>query len=126
MRITLCGSTRFLDLFLQANIELTKQGHTVYTISMALPKSESGEEPGELQQVKENLDLVHLDKILNSDAIVVLGKVEGQPYIGASTRREIVWAQMHNKQVFFGLEDFSDPGFSSNLMRPTVIEGSLE
>ncbi len=47
---------------------------------------------------KVTLDLVHLDKILNSDAVVVIN-VGG--YIGFSTKREIEWARMKEKAVFW-------------------------
>lgn len=90
--VCLCGSTRFLDEFQEANIELTKLGLTVITISMAMPKQEvSDHEKG----LKHLLDLVHLNKILRSDAIVVVG----DGYIGESTAREILWADMQGKKI---------------------------
>lgn len=104
MRITLCGSTRFKQEYQEANTRLSRAGHVVYTISWA-KEDESAANPKMDRVTKENLDLVHLAKILNSDAIVVVGRDEnGQPYIGESTRREIVWAQMHGKSVYFGVE----------------------
>lgn len=104
MRITLCGSTRFKDLYIQANTELSKLGHVVYSIAWA--KEDQTQSSPEDLIIKENLDLVHLAKILNSDCIIVLGQVDGKPYIGSSTRREIVWAQMHGKTVCYSLEWF--------------------
>lgn len=107
MRITLCGSTRFKKEYQEANTRLSMAGHVVYTIAWA-KEDESAATPGEKMDpiIKENLDLVHLAKILNSDAVVLVGEVDGKPYIGASTRREIVWAQMNGKSVYFGLTDF--------------------
>lgn len=107
MRITLCGSTRFKKEYQEANTRLSQAGHVVYTIAWA-KEDESAATPGEKMDriTKENLDLVHLAKILNSDAIVIVGTVEDPkthnqvPYIGESTRREIVWAQMNGKQVY--------------------------
>lgn len=91
--VCLCGSTRFLNEFQEANIELTKLGLTVITISMAMPKQpENDKEDG----LKHLLDLVHLNKILKSDAIVVVG----DGYIGESTAREILWATMQGKKIF--------------------------
>lgn len=88
--VCLCGSTRFLDDFHTANVELTKRAFSVITISMALPKG-ADENPG----LKMLLDLVHLNKILRSDAIFVVG----DGYVGQSTAREIIWADMHDKTV---------------------------
>lgn len=106
MRITLCGSTRFKREYQEANTRLSQAGHIVYTIAWA-KEDESAATPGTKMDpiTKENLDLVHLGKILNSDAILVIGKkVDGTPYIGESTRREIAWAQMYGKSVYYHLE----------------------
>lgn len=102
MKITLCGSTRFKDEFVRYNTELSLRGHIVYSIAWA-KEDESSATPGVKmdEKVKQNLYLVHLGKILNSDAIVVVS--DGSNYVGDSTRREIVWAQMNGKMVFWGL-----------------------
>ena len=91
--VCLCGSTRFLAEFQEANIELSKRGLSVVTISMALPKNQQGTE--DEAALKELLDLVHLNKILRADAVFVVGN----GYIGRSTAREILWAEMHGKPV---------------------------
>jgi hypothetical protein len=91
--VCLCGSTRFIDDFNRANVELTKRGLSVITISMALPKNEQGSE--DEAGLKKFLDLVHLNKILRADAIFVVGN----GYIGESTAREILWAEMHGKPI---------------------------
>ena len=91
--VCLCGSTRFLDQFQQANVELSKRGLSVITISMSLPKNEQGSE--DEAALKELLDLVHLNKIMRSDAVFVVG----DGYIGRSTAREILWAEMQGKPV---------------------------
>lgn len=104
MRITLCGSTRFKKEYQEANERLTLMGHTVYTVTMfnrATPEEAAqGKYEGVTKEQKDMLDLVHLDKILNSDAIYVVSDETG--YIGDSTRREICWARMHNKSIFSG------------------------
>lgn len=108
MKITLCGSTRFKKEYQEANTRLSQAGHVVYSIAWA-KEDESSATPGvRMDRVtKENLDLVHLAKILNSDAILVVGKTEGgEPYVGESTRREIFWARMNSKSVFFDLDGF--------------------
>ncbi len=94
MKITLCGSMRFADLFHDWNGKLSKAGHAVYAPAMS-PSLVTVEQ-------KEILDLVHLIKIEESDAIFVLdGKVDGASYIGDSTRREIAWARLKGKAVFW-------------------------
>src|SRR3979409_785318 len=91
--IGLGGRSRFLTNFEEANIELTKRGFSIITISMTLPKNEQGRQ--EDQALKELLDLVHLNKILRADAVFVVG----DGYIGFSTAREILWADMQGKVV---------------------------
>jgi hypothetical protein len=101
MKLTLCGSTRFKADFDSWNHQLALSGHTVYSLSLfAREASDEGKEgnPTITEDEKIILDLVHLDKILNSDAIVVID-VDG--YVGFSTKREIRWARMQNKLVYW-------------------------
>src|SRR5262245_27819889 len=91
--VCLCGSTRFLTDFGIANRELSCRGLSVISISLALPKNDQGTE--EEQGLKDLLDLVHLNKILRADAIFVVGN----GYIGHSTAREILWADMQGKHI---------------------------
>ncbi len=91
--VCLCGSTKFIDAFNKANIELTKRGLTVITISMCLPRNEQDNQEDE--SLKELLDLVHLNKIMKADAVFIVGT----GYFGRSTAREILWAEMHGKPV---------------------------
>ena len=91
--VCLCGSTKFLDAFQRANIELTKRGLSVVTISMCLPRN--AQDNQEDAALKELLDLVHFNKILRADAVFVVG----DGYIGRSTAREILWAEMQGKPV---------------------------
>jgi hypothetical protein len=110
MRVTLCGSTRFKEQFEEWNHKLALAGHTVYSLSMfAREASDVGKESLHTinEQEKITLDLVHLDKIINSDAIVVID-VEG--YTGFSTKREIQWARMQNKKVFWITPWVGKPG----------------
>lgn len=102
MKITLCGSTRFKDQFEATNKALSKKGHIVYSVSSY---GHSGDTLTDSE--KELLDLVHFRKIIESDAIFVVG-LQGGPfpegervlYVGDSTRREIAWAKMWGKRIF--------------------------
>jgi hypothetical protein len=97
MRITLCGSAKFEDAFHEWNEKLTLAGHIVYDLAVH-PSIKGGEKNWYDEDTKIRLDLAHLGKILNSDAIVVLN-VEG--YFGDSTKREIAWAKMNGKGIFW-------------------------
>lgn len=109
--ICLCGSTRFLAQFDEANRELSKRGLSVVSISMCLPKNKQGNENDEA--LKELLDLVHLNKIMRSDAIFVVG----DGYIGRSTAREILWAEMHGKPVIQQAETHGNWGMAAHCLR---------
>lgn len=91
--VCLCGSTRFIEDFHAANVNLTQRGLSVITISMALPKNQQGEETE--VALKKYLDLVHLHKIMRSDAVFVIGP----GYFGESTAREILWAELLGRPV---------------------------
>ena len=91
--ITLCGSTRFKEEFLQAQKELTLQGNIVISVGLF---GHSGDEEVWNDGVKEMLDDMHLRKIDMADEIFVVN-VGG--YIGESTRREIAYAEAHGKKV---------------------------
>lgn len=104
MRITLCGSTRFEPLFHEWNHKLACAGHTVYSLSLfGREAKDVGKDDKKTVTEEEKivLDLVHLDKILNSDAIVV---IDYEGYIGFSTSREIKWARMQDKRVYYMTE----------------------
>lgn len=99
MRITLCGSARFEQQFHEWNEKLTLAGHIVYDLSVH--QSLKGNKDWYNEETKIKLDLAHLGKILHSDAIVVL---DVNAYTGFSTKREIQWARMCDKEVYW-LED---------------------
>jgi hypothetical protein len=92
MKITLCGSTKFADEFRDANLRLSKAGHVVYSVAGF---GHSGDNL--TSEEKQNLDMVHLRKIDNSDAIWIVHS----EYIGESTQREILYAANHDKLIMF-------------------------
>ena len=91
--ITLCGSTRFKDAFMEAQKRLTLERNIV--ISVGLFGHSGDDEVWEnmdertLTETKEMLDNMHKRKIDMSDEIFVIN-VSG--YIGESTRSEIAYA----------------------------------
>lgn len=84
--ITLCGSTRFKDLFLEAAHDLTLQGWIVL-----MPGVFGHADNFEwTEETKQKLDELHLEKIRMSNAVFLLNK---GGYIGESTKREIEYAE---------------------------------
>lgn len=99
--ICLCGSTRFTELMLVKQWELTKQGCVVLSWC-ALPDSYfQGEDKthiGDQEGVKEIVDEVHLRKIDLADEVLILN-VGG--YIGESTQNELNYAKKQGKIIKF-------------------------
>ncbi|MGP1476623.1 MAG: hypothetical protein ACTTJK_04050 [Phocaeicola sp.] len=93
--ITLCGSTRFKDEFMEAQKDLTLSGNIVITVGLF---GHSGDEEVWKPGVKEMLDDMHLRKIDLADEIFVIN-VNG--YIGESTKREIAYAKSAGKKVSY-------------------------
>ena len=108
--ITLCGSTRFKDQFLEAQKRLTLEGNIVISVGLFGHSGDSevweNMDEGTLTAVKAMLDDMHKAKIDMSDEIFVIN-VDG--YIGDSTRSEIEYAKMTGKTVRF-LEPIVDIG----------------
>lgn len=97
--VCLCGSTKFKDKFVEANMQETLAGRIVVTIGCDLKSDQelfAGLTPDELRDVKEGLDILHYCKIDLADEILVLN-VDG--YIGDSTRREILYAKAKGKTI---------------------------
>ena len=91
--ITLCGSTRFKDEFLEAQKRLTLEGNIVISVGLF---GHSGDDVVWTEGVKDMLDRQHLAKIDLADEIFVIN-VDG--YIGDSTRREIAYAEFKGKII---------------------------
>jgi hypothetical protein len=89
--ICLCGSTRFMTEFYDANMRETLAGNVVLSVGMS---SHGDCKPTEEQ--KAMLDELHLRKIDMANEVLVLN-VGG--YVGESTRREIEYATAHGKLV---------------------------
>ena len=100
--ITLCGSTRFKNEFLEAQKRLTLEGNVVITVGLF---GHSGDDVVWTEGVKDMLDRQHLAKIDLADEIFVIN-VGG--YIGDSTRREIAYAEYKGKTITY-LEDGRKP-----------------
>ena len=93
--ITLCGSTRFKEQFLEAQKRLTLAGNIVISVGLF---GHSGDNEVWSDGTKEMLDDMHKRKIDMADAIYVIN-VDG--YIGESTRSEIEYAKKNGKEVLY-------------------------
>src|SRR5215813_1897283 len=89
--VCLCGSTRFMEAFQEANLRETLARNIVLSVGC---NTKSDESLGLLAAVKVRLDELHKRKIDLADEILVLN-VGG--YIGESTLSEIKYAQEHEK-----------------------------
>ena len=98
--VTLCGSTRFKDQFMEAQKRLTLEGKIVISVGLFGHSGDSevwdGMDEGTLTKTKEMLDDMHKRKIDMADSIYVIN-VGG--YIGDSTCSEIAYAIEHGKKV---------------------------
>jgi len=100
--ITLCGSTRFKDEFMEAQKRLTLEGNIVISVGLFGQAGDSevweNMDEGTLTATKEMLDDMHKRKIDMADEIYVIN-VGG--YIGESTRSEIEYAKETEKTVHY-------------------------
>ena len=93
--ITICGSTRFKEQFLEAQKRLTLEGNIVISVGLF---GHSGDAEVWTAGTKEMLEDMHKRKIDMADAIYVIN-VGG--YIGSSTRSEIEYAIKNGKEVLY-------------------------
>ena len=100
--VTLCGSTRFKEQFMEAQKRLTLEGNIVISVGLFGHAGDQevwdGMDEGTLSKTKEMLDDMHKRKIDMADEIYVIN-VGG--YIGDSTRSEIRYAEAHGKPVWY-------------------------
>ena len=98
--VTLCGSTRFKDEFMEVQKKLTLEGYIVISVGVF---GHSGDEEvwenmdeGTLTKTKEMLDDMHKSKIDMADEIFVINVGDS---IGDSTKSEIAYAQARGMRV---------------------------
>lgn len=98
--VTLCGSTRFKDEFMEVQKKLTLEGNIVISVGLFGHSGDQevwdGMDEGTLSKTKKMLDDMHKRKIDMADYIYVIN-VGG--YIGESTKSEIDYAELHDKTV---------------------------
>lgn len=93
--ITLCGSTKFKELFIAEAKRLTLEGNIVISVGLF---GHSGDNEVWENNTKQMLDDIHKEKIRMSDAIYVINP---NGYIGESTMSEIKYATLLNKEIMY-------------------------
>lgn len=98
--ITLCGSTRFKDEFMESQKRLTLEENIVISVGLFGHAGDAevweNMDEGTLTKTKEMLDDMHKRKIDMADEIYVIN-VGG--YIGSSTKSEIEYAKATGKGI---------------------------
>lgn len=97
--VCLCGSTRFIEDFDQANFVETLKGRIVLSVGCVTSGDDDllADSTPEMQQaIKAALDELHLRKIDLADEVLVINRND---YIGPSTRAEINYALAYGKPI---------------------------
>ena len=102
--ITLCGSSRFVDIMAVIAWKFERDQHVIVMGLHLLPQWYAEDIPdhiAEHQGCAKEMDELHLRKIDISDEIFV---VNFGGYIGDSTRKEIKYAEKHGKRITYLME----------------------
>lgn len=94
--VTLCGSSKFKDAFIDITKELSLAGAVVISLGL-FGHADNLFDEEITPEIKAMLDSAHRQKIDMSDAIYVINVDD---YIGASTSIEIEYARDKNKKIF--------------------------
>lgn len=99
--VCLCGSTRFMEAYHEANRRFSLAGCIVLSVEISTYDGSTDPQRANPEQ-KALLDNLHNRKIDIADFIYVLD-VDG--YIGESTRNEIAYARLTHKPVRYLTDD---------------------
>lgn len=141
MKVALCGSLSFVEEINKIKYQLKAKGHGVI-LPPALEKLslKNADDVAKLKNDKKRYYRIkphymkdYFDKILNSDAILVVNLEKNgiKNYIGGNTFAEIMFAFYYNKKVFFlnpipRNEKFSFIIEEIEGVKPIVINGNLD
>ena len=98
--VCLCGSTRFKDLFIEANFACTTSGYIVLTIGCDMREDWElfNLNSSKFRRTKWELDQLHFRKIELADIVVILNE---NNYIGLSVCDELLYAIALKKKIAF-------------------------
>jgi len=123
---------KFNDQFLELEKQLTALGHSIL-MPVAVPGVDYWSEDGtSRQEAKKGLRLVekHLDKINESDAILVANYTKGdaENYIGANSFLEMGYAKYKGKKIFLlnPLPNQKYIGDELVSFEPIILHGDLD
>jgi len=136
MKITICGSVKFIKQMDSAKSFLESRGHAVLLpISAEQDQDTAWWNKLKLEDMRKFISLkserikAHFPKIKSSDAILVLNydKDGKQGYIGPNTLMEIAIAFEHGKRIYI-LNDLPDDSLYEEVisMLPVCLNGDLE
>src|SRR3989344_1946573 len=132
MVITICGSIKFYDEMLNAKVQLEKLGHKVLIPGKAQDVDYWEKDNTKRVEAKKKFEFIseHMDKIENSDAILVVNitKKDIKNYIGANTFLEMGFAHYRKKKIFT-LNPLPDQTYIMDELvtfEPIVLNGRLE
>ncbi len=143
MKITICGSIAFYNEMLKTKEELEKMGHevklppsqfedgngnTISALQYYEIRKTSLDNEGWVWNTKEMAMRRHFDKVVWSDAILVLNYAKNNipGYVGGNTLMEAGLALFLNKKIFL-LNSIPEISYKEELlgMKPVVINGDL-
>jgi len=141
MKIVLCGSLSFVEEIKRIKEQIIAKGHeALLPASLEELSLRNSDDVAKLKndreryfRIKPNYMREHFDKILSSDAILVvnLERKGIENYIGGNTFAEIMFAFYYNKKVFFLNPIPNDDKLSYMIeeiesVNPIVINGNLD
>lgn len=104
MKITICGSIKFMDEMIKAQKRLERMGFKVYMPVQAKGVDYWAEDNTERVEAKKKFRFIdeHMDRIEKSKAILVVNVTKGDTknYIGANTFLEMGFAYYRKKKIY--------------------------
>lgn len=95
--VVICGSTRFMQEMVEADVQETAAGKIVVKPGCNMKQPHAlWADPAGAEALKARLDGLHRAKIRLADEVLVVGS-----YIGDSTRAEIAYARELGKSIRF-------------------------
>lgn len=104
MKITVCGSIKFMDEMIKTQVKLEKMGFVVFMPIKAKGVDYWAKDNTERVKAKKKFGFIseHMDRIEKSDAILVVNVTKGKikNYIGANTFLEMGFAHYRKKKIY--------------------------
>jgi hypothetical protein len=136
MKITICGSTKFVKEMRECKGKLESLGHEV-TVPLSAELNQDKEYWNNFKEkdlkkflnAKRERIIGHFDEVKSSEAIIVLNydKEDKKNYIGGNTFLEMAIALEHGKKIFLLNPASKDSPYIEEIesMHPIVLNGDL-